>query len=60
MKVGESQAVEQAQRHAQTLGHEPDRLKIAVSNDATHGQRPHRIDPATGGFVPLDMPERAL
>lgn len=59
-EVSQSDAVEQAQRHAQTLGHEPDRLGIAVSTDATYGQQPHRIDPATGGFEPLDTPERAL
>ena len=58
-EVDQSEAIEQAQRHAQTLGHEPDRLRIAVSTDAAHGQLPHRIDPATGRFEPLDMPERA-
>ena len=59
-EVSQSEAVDQAQRHARTLGHEPDRLGIAVSTDAAHGQLPHRIDPATGGFEPLDIPERAL
>jgi hypothetical protein len=59
-EVGEAEAIEQAQRHAQTLGHEPDRFGTAVSTDPAHGQLPHRIDPATGGFEPIDMPERAL
>jgi hypothetical protein len=59
-EVSQSEAVEQAKRHAQTLGHEPDRLRIAISTDPTHGQQPHRIDPATGGFEPLDLPQRAL
>ena len=55
-EVSQSDTVEQAQRHAQTLGHEPDRLGIAVSTDATYGQQPHRIDPATGGYEPLTRP----
>ena len=59
-EVAQSEAIEQAQRHAKTLGHKSDRLGIAVSTDATHGQLPHRIDPATGGFELLDTPERAL
>jgi hypothetical protein len=31
-----------------------------VSADATQGQLPHRIDPATGRFEPLDTPQREL
>jgi hypothetical protein len=58
--VDQSEAVEQAQRHARTLGHAPDRLATAVSTDAAHGQLPHRIDPATGAFEPLARPERGL
>lgn len=59
-EVSQSEAIDEARRHAQTLGHEPDRHGIAVSTDAAHGQLPHRIEPATGGFEPLDMPERAI
>jgi hypothetical protein len=55
-EVSQSEAIDEARRNAQTLGHAPDRLGVAVSTDAAHGQLPHRIAPATGGFEPLDMP----
>jgi hypothetical protein len=58
-EVKQSEAIEQAQRNAQTLGHEADRLGIAVSADAAHGELPHRVDPATGAFQPIDLRESA-
>jgi len=59
-EVSESEAVEQARRHAQTLGHETDGRGVAVSTDPVHGQLPHRIDPPTGAFEPVDLPESQL
>lgn len=59
-EVSESEAIQQARRHAQTLGHEPDRLGAAVSTDAAHGELPHRVDPATGTFEPVDRPPGAV
>jgi len=57
--VETSEAVEQAQRHAQTLGHDIDGLGIAVSTEARHVALPHRIDPRTGAFEPAEPPRRA-
>jgi hypothetical protein len=56
-EVSEAEAAEQARRHANTLGHDTERYGIAVSTDPAHGRHPHRIDPATGAFEPIRLPE---
>jgi hypothetical protein len=51
--VHESETIEQARRHAKKLGHDIGPLKVKLSTYAEHGHLPHRIDAATGEFVPL-------
>lgn len=52
--LSESEAVAEARRHAAGRLKNADRLAVAVSSDAQHGRQPHRIDPKTKRFVPLD------
>jgi len=49
----ESDVVAEARRRASRGHQNADRLSAALSNDAEHGHRPHRIDPKTRRFVPL-------
>jgi hypothetical protein len=46
-------AIAEARRYAAMLGHDDDRLRAAVSDDPRHGAIPHRVEPETGLFVPL-------
>jgi hypothetical protein len=50
----EPDAIAEAKRHASGRLQNANRLAVAVSNDATHGHLPHRIDTKTKRFVPLD------
>lgn len=59
-EVSEAEAIEDARRHARTLGHDTERLAIAVSGEAVHGELPHRVEPTTGAFHPVDVAESAL
>lgn len=43
------EAKRRAGRHHRNVGE----LEVALSNQAEHGQAPHRIDPATKSFVAL-------
>jgi hypothetical protein len=52
--VSEDEAIEAARRHAQHLGHHVTELEVKLSRSHEHAARPHRIDPATGEFVPLE------
>jgi len=51
--VSEEQAIEAARRQASNLGRSVDKLATAVSTNLEHAIRPHRIDVATGDFVPI-------
>ena len=59
-EVSEADAIEDARRHARTLGHDTERLGTAVSGEAVHGELPHRVEPATGAFHPIVLAESAL
>ena len=46
-------AIAEAKTHAALRDLDIKGLEVAVSNDAEHCHRPHRIDPETKTFVPL-------
>lgn len=52
-------AVATARRHAATLGHDPDALRVAISTDPAHGASLHRIDVASGRWIPVRTDRRA-
>jgi len=56
--VTEKEAIEAARKVANKSGVKTDRLKIKVSKDAAHGRGPHRIDVASGNFLPLPAHKR--
>lgn len=45
------EAIEEAKRRAGRRLRNVERLELAFSDKAEHGQAPHRIDPATKSFV---------
>ena len=49
--VSDDMAVAQAKRYAGQLGHGVNDLGVAVSANAEHGSRPHRIEVESGRFV---------
>jgi len=49
-------AVAEAKAHAVRRKLDLEGLAVAVSNEAQHGMRPHRIDPETRRFVLLANP----
>ena len=51
--VTQDQATAEARRHASRHHGDSDALAVALSNDAEHGRRPHRIDLKTKSFVPV-------
>ena len=54
--VSDDEATEAARAEAERLGHKGD-LGIKLSTNPQHGELPHRIDPSTGEFVPIELPE---
>jgi hypothetical protein len=53
-RLSEDEALADAKRHGSRRRPLPEELEVAFSNDPAHGHRPHRIDPETKAFVPLD------
>ena len=55
------EAIEEAKRRAGRRLRNVEKLEIALSDKAEHGQAPHRIDPATKSFVAVtqERPGRA-
>ncbi len=47
------EAIGEARRRARRRLRNVENLEVALSNEAQHGQGPHRIDPATKSFVAL-------
>ena len=52
----DEEATEAAREYAKRLGHPAERLQVKVSNDPEHAARPHRIDPESGDFQALEVP----
>lgn len=54
------EAIDEAKRRAGRHVRDVEKLGVALSNKAEHGQAPHRIDPATKSFValPQERPAR--
>lgn len=53
--LAEEEAIEEARRRAGRRLRNVEKLEVALSNKAEHGQGPHRIDPATKSFVALSQ-----
>jgi hypothetical protein len=53
--LSEKEVIDEAQRQASHRGHATGRLATKVSSNLEHAARPHRIDPASGQFVPLSF-----
>lgn len=56
--VDENEAIRRAHEKATKAGHQTSHLKVKVSKNADHGQRPHHIDLKTGEFVAVEMKPR--
>ncbi len=52
-RVTEEEAIAEAVTRAARRHPNARELAVALSNDATHGNQPHAIDPRTKAFVPL-------
>lgn len=53
-RLSQEEALAQAKQHGSRRRPMPDDLDVVFSEDPEHGHRPHRIDPKTKAFVPLD------
>lgn len=51
--LSSEKAIDEARRRASRHHRDVDALAVALSNQAEHGQAPHRIDPVTKAFVAL-------
>jgi hypothetical protein len=51
--VTEEEAGDACRRQAARLGHPIDELLTVMSTKLEHASRPHKIDTATGAFVPM-------
>ncbi|MCO4882455.1 hypothetical protein VOI32_38170 [Paraburkholderia caribensis] len=51
--VTEKEALDTAFARASDAGHQTDNLKSTVSKNPQHGRSPHKIDLATGQFIPV-------
>jgi hypothetical protein len=51
--VTQDHAIAEAKRLAGRRHKNSDALAVALSDDAEHARRPHRIDPKTKSFVPV-------
>ena len=56
--VTEEQVISDARRYASRRHKNSDRLPVALSNDAEHISRPHRIDLKTKSFVPISRSKK--
>ncbi len=56
-RLSETDATSAAQEHARRLGHPVEGLAVKISTDLAHATAPHRIDPATGEFQAIDVPD---
>jgi hypothetical protein len=56
--VTEEQVISDARQYASRRHKNSDRLAVALSNDAEHISRPHRIDLKTKSFVPISRGEK--
>lgn len=53
-RLSQDEALAQAKQHGSRRRPVPEDLDVAFSEDPEHGHRPHRIDPETKAFVPLE------
>lgn len=53
-RLSQEEALAQAREHVSRRRPLPENLEVAYSEDPEHGHRPHRIDPETKAFIPLD------
>jgi hypothetical protein len=53
--ASEEEAIKRATAHASHIGHAVDKLKVKVSSNLEHATRPHRIDPKTLEFLPVEV-----